>query len=184
MVGFTAMGLLAFPRGARADSNLTGNINFSLGQKFLESDWDKNNTDLRDQFEFGALFDFRPQTWPINIAVDFLGSTIKDNGITGSTGEFAVGVRKYFLENTNIQPFVGGGVTSITGKQSHRDRGSIVSIDDTGIGPWLMAGVQFRPATHLNLGFNVRYSHARVTFLDDDMDAGGVHYGLFAGYAF
>ncbi len=169
---------------ARADSGLTGNANFSLGQKFLNSDWNNGGTDLRDQFEFGALFDMRPKTWPINLAVDLLGSTIKDNGVTGSTSEFAIGVRKYFMEQTNVQPFVGGGIANIMAKESVREQGSNVSVDDNAVGLWLAGGIQFQPAPHLNLGADLRYSNAQVTFVGKDVEAGGVHYGLFAGYHF
>jgi len=184
IIGASFIGLLAFAAVARADSGATGNVNFSLGQKFLNSDWKSGDTDLRDQFEFGAMFDIRPQPWPINIAIDLLGSRIKDNGITGDTSELSLGVRKYFLEDTTVQPFVGGGIADITGSESHRQQGSNVIIEDDAFGVWLMGGLMFRPTQHLNLGFDVRYSAANITFLDKDVQAGGVHYGLFAGYHF
>ena len=49
----------------------SGNINFFLGQKLLDNDdWG----DLDQQDTFGVLVDFKPNHWPVSIALDFLGS--------------------------------------------------------------------------------------------------------------
>jgi opacity protein-like surface antigen len=188
IVGMSLLGLSAFAGVARADSNVTGNINFSIGQKFLNDDWKdlpgEGDRDFRDQFQLGVMFDMRPQSWPINVALDLLGSARKDNGDTGSTSELALGVRKYFMEQTAVRPFVGAGVSDISGQTSRRAEGSRVTVEDDAFGVWLMGGVLFRPTPHLNLGADLRYSEANITYLNKDVEAGGLSYGLFVGYGF
>jgi opacity protein-like surface antigen len=187
-MGLSVVFLLAGVGTVRADSNVTGNLNFTLGQKFLNNDWKnlpgEGDRDFRDQLQAGILFDLRPQSWPINVSLDLLGSAHKDNGVTGSTSELALGVRKYFLEQTAVRPFVGAGVADISGQTSRRTNGSRVTVEDDALGVWLMGGVLFRPTPHLNLGADLRYSAASITYLDKDVEAGGLSYGLFIGYGF
>ena len=75
----------------------TGNVNFFLGQKSLDSeDWGP----LDKQAEIGVLVDFKRTHWPVSVALDFLVSadeaTELGTNFEGSTAEFDVGIRKIF----------------------------------------------------------------------------------------
>jgi len=52
----------------------TGNINVFMGGKQLEEDdWEP----LDEQDEYGIMLDFKQESWPISIAIDFLSSSDK-----------------------------------------------------------------------------------------------------------
>ena len=57
-----------------------------------------------------------------------------------------------------------------------------VEQDDNGTGYWLGAGTYWAVGPQLNLGLDIRYSHADVTLFNIEREAGGVHTGMFVGY--
>jgi hypothetical protein len=61
-----------------------------------------------------------------------------------------------------------------------------VKNSDRGYGAWVDGGVTWRLASHLNLGFEVRYSVVSVYLGEGaavrDVIAGGIHVGLLIGY--
>jgi len=181
---FIVSSLLLASRARAAD--VTGNLNLLVGEKILsESDWKTDGgPDWSKQGEIGIMFDIRAKSWPVNIAVDVLGSqkteTVNGNDVDGKTSEFAVGVRKYFMEDRRVEPYVGGGLATIMAAFTSGDNTS----SDSNIGPWVDGGIKFNPAKALNLGFDVRYSHAKVDINGDNFQAGGWHWGLFAGWNF
>ena len=64
-----AMAFLAIPAAWAGD--YTGNVNFVLGQKYLDKDdWEP----LEEQGEFAALVSWGGKSWPVQIAIDVLGS--------------------------------------------------------------------------------------------------------------
>jgi len=160
----------------------TGNVNLFLGQKNLnKSDWDPADK----QAEAGLLFDFRPVTWPVSIAIDILASEDKftDGGLkfTASTSEADLGLRKIWeISDSSIRPYIGGGVAFVNGKI--KERSTNVSIDDNGTGYWVNGGVYWTLAESFNVGLELRYSNADVTILGSDVKAGGTHAGLILGY--
>ena len=181
--------LLAMTGAAQA----AGDANLFLGQKDLDNDWDP----VDGQMEYGVCLNFGVPDWPVSIAVDILMSSddttysydyygyIYDAVLDGETMEIAAGVRKFFNEDTNIQPYVGGGATYVDGefKVSIVDvPEASISFSDSGFGFWANAGVMFRIGEQFNLGLDVRYSDAEITILDTDIDAGGMHYGVLLGY--
>jgi len=178
-------GCLIIGSQARA-VDVTGNLNLIIGQKLLpESDWKMEGIgDLSKQTEFGVLFDIRGKEWPINIAVDLLSSkkTIEIAGIDvdGKTSELALGVRKYFMEEQMVKPYLGGGLANIKGEISIES----FSISDTKIGPWIDGGLKFNPVKQLNLGVDVRYSYAKTKAEEFKYQSGGWHWGIFAGWNF
>jgi opacity protein-like surface antigen len=163
----------------------SNNINFFFGQKTLETDdWG----DFDQQAEFGILCDFRGQDWPVSIAVELIGSAKEEGSLTGSTGEFAVGVKKIWESaGTPIRPFVGVGLSSITAKFEEEFDDGTLSSDGTALGYFVEGGVYFTVGENLNIGALVRYSYASVT-IDDvgydefDINAGGTQTGIFIGY--
>ena len=140
---------------------------------------------FEDPAAIGFLFDFRPKSWPVNIAVDYLsagdykyqdsaGSIIR---IEGKTRELCIGVRKLFELTKTMRPYVGGGLAHIRGKFTN-----ISSDDDSGAGFWVNTGFYYAFANHLNIGIDLRYSRAEISLFGKDVDAGGFSAGLTAGF--
>jgi opacity protein-like surface antigen len=187
-VGLLSVLLFPLVQPVSAASTITGNLNLLLGQKLLsESDWKNGSSggvDLSEQGEVGILFDFRALNWPVNIAVDYLASEAEESsgGIDfgGKTTEFALGVRKYFMEETKVSPFIGGGLANVSAEFSVND----VSVKENDLGLWLTGGLNFRPVNRLNLGLAIRYTKATVEFSREDVEAGGVHAGAYIGWNF
>ena len=168
---------------ANANANeWTGNVNFFLGQKTLdEDDW----TPLDKQAEFGVLVDFKQQSWPVSIAIDFLGSidveTESGIDLEGSTTEFDVGVRKIWeVAGSSLRPYIGGGLAFINAE--FKATNFPVSDSDSGTGIWLNGGVYWTLGQHFNLGLDLRYSQADVTLFGEEGEAGGTHAGIILGY--
>jgi len=103
------------------------NINFLLGAKALDSeDWDPGE----GQGELAVMTTFGPEKWPVQIALDLLGTGTSDEtfrqstlegsvrgfSLTQSTVEFDFGVRKIWQKG-KARPFVGGGIASIWATQ-------------------------------------------------------------------
>jgi opacity protein-like surface antigen len=167
----------------------TGNANLFIGGKMLDKDdWEP----LEEHVEFGFLLDFGKTDWPVNIAIDFLGSQDSDSfeeyeydyyyfyDYKVTTTEINVGIRKSFGEV--IRPYFGGGLAMITAKEEFTLQGLTYSEDDTGLGYWINGGVYLTIGDALNLGLDVRYSAAKATLFNYDAEAGGVHVGFVVGY--
>ena len=161
----------------------TGNVNFFLGQKSLESDdWGP----LDEQGAFGVLVDFKQRHWPVSIALDILGSAddTRELGvdIDGSTVEFNAGVRKIWeVHRSSVRPYIGGGIAFINAELETTGFNT-VTVEDDGTGFWINGGVYWTLGQHFNLGLDLRYSEAEVTLLGVDVEAGGAFAGLLLGY--
>lgn len=161
----------------------SGNVNFLLGTKTLESeDWGP----FDEQVAFGVLFDFKQRNWPISIAIDLLGSLDRETllGVEteGSTTEIGFGIRKIWeTSGSSIRPFIGGGL-AIVNAELKTNTFVTVSDDDSGTGFWLNGGVYWTLGQHFNLGLQVRYSKAEVTLFGIEGEAGGTTAGLMLGY--
>ena len=177
-----ALALALFAVNAHANQ-WTGNVNFLLGVKALESnEW----APVEDHAAFGVLVDFRKHEWPVSIAIDFLGSYSEQTefGIKyeGSTSEIDVGVRKIWeVSGTPMHPYIGGGIAFINGEFKGTALTSR-SENDNGTGVWLNGGIYWTLGQSFNLGFDVRYSSADVTLFGIEADAGGSYAGLLLGY--
>ncbi|MDH5976265.1 hypothetical protein CWO07_23800 [Vibrio splendidus] len=180
------IGMLA--SGIVQANDWTGNINGFIGHKSLDSDWGKFDS----QGEFGIISDFGHQSWPFLIAIDVFVSASgdskekKNNGdlhVDGATSEFMIGIRRYFDLNYAISPYVGGGITSgYAYREIKQSDGTYKDENDDGYGPWVGAGVVWRPWKHFNVGFDARYSDFEVELFGKDQNAGGLHMGLNAGF--
>lgn len=184
-------------------SATTGNLNFSIGQKFMESsDW-KPVTELNE----GRLsFDITSDDWPVSIAISYGAATGSENThmfgldtkLTLETQEFDIGVKKIWsfgnqydiysedLQSAPYHLFLGGGISSIMATASIDVSGLGKNEQtDAGMGIWLSAGAYYTFYDHLNLGAEVRYTSAKVDFgTPEDLEIGGTHYGVFIGYCF
>ena len=161
----------------------TGNVNFFLGAKSLDStDWDP----VDDHASFGVLVDFGKRDWPVNIAIDLLGSygeeTLGGTKFEDRTSEFNVGVRKIWqVSGTSMRPYLGGGIAFV---YSERERFTLVRVvdDDNGTGIWLNGGIYWTLGQSFNIGFDIRVTQADVTVFGIERDAGGTYGGLLLGY--
>ena len=177
-----ALTLALFAVNAHANQ-WTGNVNFLLGVKALESnEW----APVEDHAAFGILVDFRKQEWPVSIAIDFLGSYSEKTELgvkfEGSTSEINAGVRKIWeVSGTSMRPYIGGGIAFING-EFKGTAGTSISENDNGTGVWLNGGIYWTLGQSFNLGFDLRYSTADVTLFGVEADAGGSYGGLLLGY--
>ncbi len=167
-----------------AQDGWTGNVNVFLGQKTLDKDdWEP----AEKQGEFGIEVDLRPKDWPISIAIDLMGAAGEgDVGpitFKSKTSEFNIGVRKIWEGPAPVRPFIGGGLSFMRAEAEVSIPGIGSDTEsDTGAGIWLGGGVYFTLGEHFNLGLELKYSKADVTIAGVDVDAGGTHFGLLAGY--
>jgi opacity protein-like surface antigen len=170
----------------------TGNINGFLGMKYLdEYDWEP----VEEQAEFGVMLDFKQESWPVSIAIDYLLSSDNVTGLyydpgygtipvtfEGETSELCLGVRKVWDYIPTVRPFFGGGVALIRAQVKAITWDWRDSADDDAVGFWIGGGVYWTLGEHFNIGFDVRWSKAEVTIDGLDFEAGGTHAGLLLGY--
>lgn len=184
------------------------NLNFVLGQKYLDADdWRVDN----DQGSLAFLSTFGPQSWPVQVAIDILGSgttepsfeisrpgvEIRGDDVTQSTFELDVGVRKIWRSG-RARPFVGGGLAVIWGRQESvilppppfdiegneliSDPPFIVSEEDEAPGAWVDGGIFWRLGKRFNIGLEARFSSAELSFTGRKVQAGGFNLGLILGW--
>lgn len=170
----------------------TGNVNFFLGIKTLDDDdWEP----IEEQGEAGISVDFRQQSWPINLVVEYLHSASDEEDAVvcdslgcfnleaeGETSEVNIGFRKIWDSDHTVRPFLGGGVSFMKAEFTLSALGVEVSASDSGMGFWLGGGVYWTLSDHFNLGLEAKLSTADVNFEGIESDAGGFHLGLLAGY--
>lgn len=186
---FVAVFSLIFILSASAQTQTawTGNINVLLGAKALDEDeWEP----AHEQSELGVEIDFRKKEWPVNIAIDLLSAY--DDGYVftpGSgilfesrTSEFNVGLRKIWDQFPHVRPFIGGGLALIAAEAEASTYGIHISETDRGMGFWLGGGVYWTVNDHFNIGMELKASGADVTLMGVEVNAGGGHFGVLAGY--
>ncbi len=165
---------------AFGQSDWSGNINFILGAKALEDEW----IPAEDQGEFGIEVDFKRQSWPVSIAIDLLGasgeSTLLGIDFESKTSELNFGVRKIWDQSPHVRPFIGGGISFISGEFEFSTFG--ISEDDSAMGLWFGGGVYWTLTEHFNLGLELKSSSAEITLFGVDVNAGGGHFGFLIGY--
>lgn len=201
-----AVAVVVLAAGSAA-SHAETNLNFVLGKKFLDSaDWSVGD----DQGSLSFLSTFGPRSWPVQVAIDVLGSgaaersfeiirpgvEIRGDEVLQSTLEFDVGVRKIWRAG-RARPFVGGGLAVIWGRQdraeyllppAHFTRDEIprppliISQEDEAPGVWLDGGIFWRLGKMFNIGLEARFSRAELSFAGRDVQAGGFNLGLILGW--
>ncbi|MEH6473550.1 MAG: outer membrane beta-barrel protein [Halopseudomonas sp.] len=163
----------------------TGHISGYLGQKQLDdADW----SPLEKQLSLGVIFDIKRESWPVSIAYDIIGSAdVHESGALKNeayTVEHHLGIRKIFdITGTSVTPYVGGGVALIDTEIKNRSATTHTTESDDSTGLWVGGGVYVPITSNVNLGVDVRYSQADVTFANVDRKAGGMHWGITTGYA-
>lgn len=171
-------------------SSSTGNINILLGAKALdEDDWEP----VDEHAEFAIKFDFRPASWPVNLAIDLRGSASDEETffdpffgtieVEAETTEWNFGVRKIWEDYHLVRPFIGGGLSLGRAEMTVTIPGvGSASESDSGIGIWIGGGVYWTLAEHFNLGLELMISTIDIEIAGVDTDAGGGHFGFLAGY--
>lgn len=184
VVAIALVSVLALGTEPGIASDITGNVRFHIGQKSLESeDW----SSMDQQDAFGVIFDIGRKEWPVAIAIDFFGSARDSdrdefNRKRGYSAEHHFGVRKIWSGTSSFNPYIGGGLALIQAGFEQQTREGVVKDDDSALGGWLGGGAYWRASQSVTLGFDVRYSQADVTVLDQEIKAGGVQAGVSVGY--
>ena len=179
-------GLLATPAQAG------GNINALLGQKELDKSY-SDTENIQEQDMLGLMMDWGAEGWPINIALDVVDSSKDTNDndfnvdVDGSTLAIDGGVRWYFVKNRSWEPYVGGGVSYISGEVKTSGENNDVEFDDSTVGYWVNGGIKWVIGEHFNLGGDVRWEKAELDVEDDlgnptNVEAGGLGYAVLLGY--
>jgi len=180
-------------------SEWTGNLNIYGGNKYLldpafAEDGNKN------QPEAGITLDLRPKNEPVNFLVGYFSSnkstafgTYQPNyGETKLAGhdrteELRFGLRKYWDQDSALNPFIGTGIADIKLKSTihaYSPQGVYLGVQDLSeekFGIWLDGGIMITLREHLNFGVSAAYSTAEVNVGTDRVDVGGVHLLAFVG---
>jgi hypothetical protein len=166
--------------------DLSGHVGgFFGGKKMKSGDW----PDIDTHFSMGVIFDIKKDSWPVSIALDITdtGGKHKHDGLEdlGHTTEYHLGIRKIFVKrDSDIQPYIGGGVSLMYAEQELATIGSTTTQDDRAVGGWVGAGMYYEINPRFVLGFDVRFSHGEVNLFGKERDAGGIHAGITGGYQF
>ncbi|MDP2865771.1 MAG: hypothetical protein Q8O90_05980 [Elusimicrobiota bacterium] len=182
--------LLALParRAAAGENDWTGNANLFMGSKALDkADWEP----AHKQAEIGVEVDFKKRDWPVSIAIDFLGAYGEakvydpfygEVRIESDTDELSLGIRKVWDGAPHVRPFIGGGVSLVSATGSVLILGTPMEASGSGGGFWLDGGVYWTLGTAFNLGLEFRTSTAKARISNQEIKAGGRHFGLLFGY--
>jgi len=172
------------------------NINFLLAQKGLESDdWGSSalGVDADTQPVFGVETTFGSTSWPVAIALDYIGSAHYDDvlvtnpvpatvDLVQGTLELDFGVRKIWKAG-KARPYVGGGFGLMGARQEVPLLGLLTTEDsDSTIGVWFNGGAFWRLGKKFNIGVDFRLSSGEVNLFGRDVQAGGAMLGLLLGW--
>lgn len=174
---------------ANSDSGFTGNVSGIMGNASRDGDgWE----DADNQAMFGVIGDFKMQHWPVSIAIDGMlhaadkkakKSNGKNQTLYTGVNTLQVGVRKIWQSGyPSIHPYIGAGISLTQGYKEVLINDKKDDEQDDDIGSWVGTGVYWRPSKHWNVGFDMRYSKADIKLADQDVDAGGMQYGVSMGY--
>lgn len=180
---------LALPGRAAssAASPWRGDVNLLLGGKHLDkNDWGA----VHRQDSFGLMTTWARGGWPVSLAADLLTSrrdalVLRGGGLAEERAratELQLGARKIWRLGRKLRPYVGGGLAVASATLEVEDARGSASDRGTGAGPWVGGGMTATLGAAVNLGFDVRASHADARIFGDQKNAGGVNIGLLLGY--
>lgn len=179
--------------GSGSTDPWTGNIDVFLGTKNLDSgDWSPADK----QSEFAIESDFRQYSWPVNAVIGLRGSDAQGSvqgpggfiNVETKNSELDFGIKKIFENTTNFHPYIGGGPALMRMEVSVNgfvaDHWFAGSRSADGVGIWLAGGAYWTLNRSFNIGAELRYSNADVSFFGHDFKAGGTGIGLLLGYRY
>ncbi|HET6372066.1 MAG TPA: hypothetical protein VFG76_02085 [Candidatus Polarisedimenticolia bacterium] len=164
----------------------SGNVNFIPGVKMLdEDDW----SPVEDQGAIGVNVAWGKRTWPVQLVVDYIFSAGKEEedllgvnvDLKALTAEVGFGIQKTW-DLSRTHPYIGGGLNMVIAQAEVEGGGTSVTENDISPGAWVGGGVFWRLGSRFNLGVAGRLSRATVTLAEEDVEAGGLSYGLILGW--
>ena len=170
------------------------NLNVIGARKSLEEAWEPND----QQDELGVNVDVRGAGWPFSIDLAYLVATQEGRADTildvgeietsfdnikqeATTEELSAGLKRIWTGENNFSFFLGGGATWVRGDLDFLD---IDKFSDSELGWYATTGAYYTIVNLINIGIIGRYSDVKVNLTGDDVNAGGWHYGAFAGLHF
>ncbi len=196
VVPVAAGAMLCLPAAAATK----GHVHF-LGGNYMLNDEDDTEP-LEDLTQIGVELSIAPEKSPVMVAVDLLFATGDESQFQGGAGfsadfdieldvvELAVGVRKIWGEKAT-RPFIGGGLGFVKADATFDVTiqglpGGDLSFDeneeDDELGLWAQGGVFWRIGSRFELGGQIRYNTAEVEVADEEIDIGGLEYGIILGW--
>lgn len=179
------------PPPSRPVAPLAADLNFLLGQKYLDrDDWGPR---LDEQFATGLETTWRRPGWHVGVALDavFANAEKRTNEFTaeevelrGSTLEVALGARAVIpVPGKRVRPYLGAGAEIAQGDVQVIRRGGADDAHGGGAtGWWAGAGVYLRLGQTANVGLTARWSTAEVDASGFHADAGGMTYAVLIGF--
>ena len=176
-----------------------GHVHFLGGNYMLN---DEDDTDpLEDLTQFGVELSIAPEKYPVMVAVDLLvasGDESQTESVAGFSAELdieldltelAVGVRKIWGE-ASVRPFIGGGIGFVQAEATfdvtvETPLGNVSGSEDEeddALGFWAQGGVFWRLGSRFEIGGQIRYNTAEVEVDDEEIDVGGLEYGIILGW--
>jgi Outer membrane protein beta-barrel domain len=181
--------LVAVP--ARADSDSSGNVQFLVGQRYLDDFWKP----LDRPAMFGIEVDFAPHASPVHVALSFQGSWERQRVTTpfyGSTGdvkvviaELSVGFLWVPVKKAIVRPYIGAGLATI-GAGIDSDYGFFSGTDtDQSYGFYGNAGIFFKVGDTFNVGLDGRVVRGtKVHFSGVDGKVDYTQLSVLLGFSF
>jgi len=163
-----------------------GNLNFSLGQRSLDSN---DYEPVDDQTYIGATIDWDNMEWPVNLAGGLYFSSeeesIGSTDVTASIIEATFGVMKTWGEGKTMHPFLGGGLGVVRVEAEIDDPLISAKEDDTGAAFYTEGGIYWSLSQAFNLGVSGRFMTApSIEIAGEDFDTTYFQVGILAGWAF
>lgn len=176
-----------------------GHVHFFGGNYMLN---DEDDTEpLEDLTQVGVELSIAPADSPVMVAVDLLfarGDESQSDSVAGFSADFdieleltelAVGVRKIW-EESSIRPFIGGGIGFVQADATfdvnlESPLGNVSfseDEEDDALGFWAQAGLFWRLGSRFEIGGQIRYNTAEVEVADEEIDVGGLGYGIILGW--
>jgi len=151
------LSLSAAPRAA----DMTGNVQFLLGQRWLSDSWG----DVKDEPSvFGVEVDFAPVTSPVHVALSMQlagdSSTLPGPLTSGDVDvgffEFSAGFLWLPVKKAVVRPYIGGGGLTMAAATGNDFLLFGADEHDQSFGFYANAGVFFKVGDHFNIGVDGR----------------------------
>lgn len=159
-IGRAAFLVLVLATFAPAAVLAGGNLNFTLGQRDLGSEWEP----LDSQFMFGAVVDWGMDDWPVHLAWGLNVSADSQENIYGTSVDFDVAFAEISfggvwlpIRNKPFRPYLGAGIASVAAAYQVDGYGISVDENDQDFGYYVNGGVYWRLGPRFNLGLDLRY---------------------------
>ena len=155
-----ASALLVSLSGAPRAADMTGNVQFLIGQRWLSDDWRVAN----EAGVFGVEVDFAPVTSPVHVALSMqlagddstLPGPLTSGDVNAGCFEFSAGFLWLPVKKAIVRPYIGGG--GLTMAAATGNDFLLFGADEhaQSFGFYGNAGVFFKVGDHFNIGVDGR----------------------------